>query len=206
MKFGCMLVPLKVVLGGKRSSDMVDLKKILSLVVITGAAAALIVWTVISFSFRSPIAAFLVNWLVMSWIVLMGQVVDFPPFSPVYYEIKPFEQSGHLYERLGIRLFKKIVRRGPLTIFSPTLRFSTEKTAEALEHLTHEMRKAETSHAVIFLVILLPIGYAFIRGWFDAAAWLLLFNILLNGYPVMLQRYNRIKMRELKPIEQENRR
>lgn len=198
MKFGCMLAPLKVVLGGKRFSDMVDLKKILLIVVITGTAAAMIAWTVISFSFRSPMFAFLVNWLVMSWIALMGQVVDFPPFSPVYYEIKLFEQSGRLYERFGIRLFKKVVRRGPLTIFSPTLRFSTEKTAVALEHLAHEMRKAETSHAAIFLVILLPIGYALIRGWFDAAAWLLLFNILFNGYPVMLQRYNRMKLEELK--------
>ena len=176
---------------------MVDLKKILSLVVITGAAAALIVWTVVSFSFRNPMFAFLVNWLVMSWIALMGQHVTFPHFTSKYYEIKPCEQSGRLYERLGVRLFKKIVRRGPLTVFSPTLRFPTEKTAATLEHLAHEMRKAETSHAAIFLVILLPIGYALIRGWLDAAIWLLFFNILFNGYPVMLQRYNRIKLEEL---------
>jgi hypothetical protein len=29
--------------------------------------------------------------------------------------------------------------------------------------------------------------------WFDAAAWLMLFNIFFNGYPVMLQRYNRLR-------------
>ncbi len=176
---------------------MVDLKKILSLVVITGAAAALIVWTVISFSFRSPMFAFLANWLVMSWIALMGQLVTFPHFTSKYYEIKPFEQSGRLYERLGVRLFKKIVRRGPLTVFSPILRFPTEKTAAALEHLAHEMRKAEMSHTVIFLVILLPAGYVILRGLFDAAIWILFFNVLFNGYPVMLQRYNRIKLEEL---------
>ena len=29
------------------------------------------------------------------------------------------------------------------------------------------------------------------RGWWGAARWTLLFDVLLNGYPVMLQRYNR---------------
>jgi len=40
-------------------------------------------------------------------------------------------------------------------------------------------------------------SYALLRGWFDAAAWLLAFDVLINGYPIMLQRYNRIKLQEL---------
>ncbi len=32
---------------------------------------------------------------------------------------------------------------------------------------------------------------AAVRGWWAAAGWTLLFNILFNGYPAMLQRYNR---------------
>ena len=30
--------------------------------------------------------------------------------------------------------------------------------------------------------------------WLDAAAWLMLFNVPLNAYPVMLQRYNRLRL------------
>jgi hypothetical protein len=176
---------------------MTIFKKFLPLVVITGIALGLMVWTLISFEFRSPIFAFLINWLVMSWIAMMGQFVTFPTFPSTYYEIKPFEQSGQVYERLGVSLFKKIVRRGPFTVFSPTLRFPAEKTASALRNLEDEMRKAETSHTVIFCMILLLSIYPLIKGWFDAIAWLLLFNILFNGYPVMLQRYNRIKIQEL---------
>ena len=174
-----------------------SIKKLLSLIIITGIALALIVWIFVSFEFRSPAFAFLMNWLVMSWIAMMGQFITFPLLPTTYYEIKPFEQSGRIYEQLGVALFKKIVRRGPLTMFSPTLRFPAEKTASTLRLLENEMCKAETSHLVIFSLILFLVGYALFMGWLDAAAWLLLFNIFLNGYPVILQRYNRLKMEEL---------
>jgi len=153
-------------------------------------------WLLDSFGFRSLIFAFLINWLVMSWVAVIGPIVHLS-FAPGYYTIKPFEQTGQVYERLGIRPFKRLVRRGPLSLFSPTLRFPKDKTVPALRGLETEMRKAETGHVLIFVVMLLFVGYALLQGWLDAVAWLLLFNILINGYPIMLQRYNRIKLQEL---------
>jgi hypothetical protein len=175
---------------------METLKKLLVFTVATVAAIALVLWTWGSFGFRSPVSAFLVNWLTMSWIAVIGQVVHLS-FAPGYYHVKPFERTGQVYERLGIRLFKKLVRRGPLSIFSSTLRFPKEKTTPALQSLESEMRKAETGHALIFVLVLLFVGYALLKGWLDAVVWTLLFNILVNGYPIMLQRYNRIKLQEL---------
>ena len=175
---------------------METLKKLLLFTVVTVTAIALILWTWGSFGFRSPVSAFLVNWLAISWMAVIGQVVHLS-FAPGYYHVKPFERTGQVYERLGIRLFKKLVRRRPLSIFSPTLRFPKEKTISALQSLLNEMRKTETGHALIFVLVLLFAGYVLIKGWLDAVAWLLLFNILINGYPIMLQRYNRIKLQEL---------
>ncbi len=175
---------------------METLKKLLLFTAATVAAIALVLWTWDSFGFRSPVFAFLVNWLMMSWIAVLGQVVHIS-FASGYYRERPFERTGQVYERLGIRLFKKLVRRGPLAIFSPTLRFPKEKTVWALQSLSAEMQKAETGHAVIFVLVLLFVGYALLKGWLDAVAWMLLFNILVNGYPIMLQRYNRIKLQEL---------
>ena len=175
---------------------METLKKLLLSTAATVAAISLILWTWGSFGFRSPVSAFLINWLTMSWMAVMGQVVQFS-FAPRYYHAKPFERTGQVYERLGIRLFKKLVRRGPLSIFSPTLRFPKEKTVSALRGLLNEMRKAETGHTLIFVLVLLYVGYVLLKGWLDAVVWVLLFNILINGYPIMLQRYNRIKLQEL---------
>ena len=171
-------------------------KKLVLFTAATIAVVFLIVWSLDAFGFRSPISAFLVNWLAMSWAAIAGQAVHFS-FPLRYYDIKAFERTGQVYERLGIRLFKRLVRRGPLSIFSPTLRFRKEKTISALRHLDDEMRKAETGHLFIFMLVLLFSSYALLRGWFDAVGWLLAFNVMINGYPIMLQRYNRIKLQEL---------
>jgi hypothetical protein len=155
-----------------------------------------IVSDVDAFGFRSPLFAFLANWLAISWVALNGQLVQFS-FAPRYYTTQPFEHTGQVYERLGIRLFKGLVRRGPLAMFSPTLQFPKDKTVPALRTLENEMRKAETGHVLIFVLMLVFVGYALLQGWLDTVAWLLLFNILINGYPIMLQRYNRIKLQHL---------
>lgn len=88
------------------------LKRLVVFVVVTAAAVYLIVWSLDAFGFRNPVSALLVNWLGMSWVALVGQTAHFV-FPPRYYEVKSFEGTGQLYECLGIRLFKSLVRRGP---------------------------------------------------------------------------------------------
>jgi hypothetical protein len=43
---------------------------------------------------------------------------------------------------------------------------------------------------------------AAVRGWWIAAGLTLLFDVLMNGYPVMLQRYNRALLYARFPIMQ----
>ncbi|MFN8444988.1 MAG: hypothetical protein U0175_29650 [Caldilineaceae bacterium] len=164
--------------------------------IITIIAIALLYWVLQALAWRSPLFAFLVNWLVMAWVATSSEVIHVA-FAPSYYAIKPFEESGQLYERLGVRVFKRLMRRGPLAIFSLNLRLPPEKSIPALRALESNMRNAETLHVLIFLILFLFIGYALVQGWLDAVGWLLLFNCLLNVYPVMLQRYNRIRLQEL---------
>jgi hypothetical protein len=171
-------------------------KKLVVFALATLAAVALILWSLDAFGFRSPVLALLLNWLAMSWVAIAGQAVHFS-LPQGYYAINTFERTGQLYERLGVRRFKRLVRRGPLAMFSPTLRFPKDRTIAALRHLDDEMRAAETGHVCIFMLMLLFISAALLRGWFDAVGWMLAFNIIINGYPVMLQRYNRIKLQEL---------
>ena len=44
---------------------------------------------------------------------------------------------------------------------------------------------------------LVVVGHAVLRGWWAPAAWTLLFDVVLNGYPVLLQRYNRALLARL---------
>ncbi len=169
------------------------IKQVLMVVLATVIAILCAVYLVDSFGFQGPFSALLINWIAMSWVAIVGQFINFS-FGPDYYRPKPFEQKGQVYERLGVRLFKKLVRRGPLSIFSPTLRMPKDKTTTALRNLENEMRKAETGHVVILVIMLLLTVYPLLQGWLDTVFWMVLFNALINGYPIMLQRYNRIKL------------
>ncbi len=112
-----------------------------------------------------------------------------------YHRIRPFEQEGRLYEKVGIRFFQKLVGRGPWTILNPTLRFSRRRAQ--LAALEREMYKAEAGHLVVFLAVTMTAVFAAVRGWLDSAGWLMLFNVPLNFYPVMLQRRNRAHIQRI---------
>ncbi len=170
-----------------------DIKQVFAFVVATVIAVFCAVYTVDSFGFQGPFSALVINWIAMSWVAIVGQFITFS-FGSDFYRPKPFEQNGQVYERLGISLFKKIVRRGPLSIFSPTIRMPKERTISALRSLDNEMRKAEAGHVVILVLMLLLTLYPLLQGWLDTVFWMVLFNVLINGYPIMLQRYNRIKL------------
>jgi hypothetical protein len=145
---------------------------------------------------RSAGFAFLLVWLIMCWVSLVLRA--FPLRLPaVYYNLMPGERDGRRYEKAGVLVAKRVLRRGPMQVFNPKLRLPTVRDAKSLARLDAAMRSAETNHVVMFLVVVLVIARAIVRGWWDAAAWTLLFNILINGYPVMLQRYNRGRLTSL---------
>jgi glycosyl-4,4'-diaponeurosporenoate acyltransferase len=145
---------------------------------------------------RSATFAFLLVWLSMCWVTLLSWA--FPLRLPAaYYALRPGERDGRRYERIGVLVAKRVLRRGPMQVFNPTLRLPTVRDAQSLAKLDAAMRSAETNHVMMFLVVVLVIAHAIARGWWDAAAWTLLFNILINGYPVMLQRYNRGRLASL---------
>jgi hypothetical protein len=59
------------------------------------------------------------------------------------------------------------------------------------------MCTADVAHALAFLAAGACAGAALALGWLDAAVWILLFNFLFNGYPVILQRYNRLRLQRV---------
>jgi Glycosyl-4,4'-diaponeurosporenoate acyltransferase len=156
----------------------------------TGIAVALLVWSLRSFGPRTIVFAFLVVWLPMAWLGLVSRVVV--PRLPVrYHTLRSFERDGHVYEVLGVGLVKRLLRRGPMAVFNPDLHLPTERSPNNIARLDQRMRDAEASHCILLILTLGVVANAIVRRWWGAAGWTLLFDILMNGYPVMLQRYNR---------------
>jgi hypothetical protein len=165
---------------------------------LTLGLGALLSWLGGALGPRSAGFAFLLVWLIMCWVTLVLR--PFPVRLPAaYYRLRPGERDGRRYELLGVRVAKRLLRRGPMRIFNPKLRLPESRDAESLARLDAAMRHAETNHVIMFLVVVLVIVHAVARGWWDAAAWTLLFNIVINAYPVMLQRYNRARLVLLQP-------
>lgn len=166
------------------------MRKAVQVIGVSLVVPALLVWSWRAFGPRSVAFAFCVVWLPMAWLGTLSRVVT-PRLPARVYTLRPWEADGHLYERLGVRLWKTALRRGPLAAFNPNLHLPAEHTAANLADLEQHMLTAEASHALLLVAMLPVVVHAAFRGWWAAAAWTLLFDVLVNGYPVMLQRYNR---------------
>jgi hypothetical protein len=137
--------------------------------------------------------AFVVVWWPMVWVGTTSRLVQLR-LPEGYHALRRFERGGEVYGRLGVRVAKSALRRGLLARFNPDLHLPSERTPEQLEHLAQRMRDAEASHTVLFVATLPVVAHAAARGWWVAAVLTLVFDVVMNGYPVMLQRYNRARL------------
>jgi hypothetical protein len=158
-------------------------------------AAGVLVLASRSFGASSFGFAFFVVWVPMTWLGTISRLVT-PRLPPAYHRLRPFESDGRIYELVGVRLFKMLLRRGPLAVFNPDLHLPADRGPERLAHLDRRMRDAEASHTILLVVTLGVVAQAAARGWWTAAAWTSVFDVVMNGYPVMLQRYNRALLRQ----------
>jgi hypothetical protein len=157
----------------------------------TVVAAAVLLLGVRLLGATSAAFAFLVVWVPMTWLGTVSRIFQ-PRLPPRYHELRDFERDPWLYELFGVRLVKRVLRRGPLAVFNPGLHLPTERSPERLAVLEQRMKDAEASHFVLLVAMLGVVINAAVRGWWIAAGLTLLFDMLMNGYPVMLQRYNRV--------------
>jgi hypothetical protein len=162
---------------------------------VTAGMAALMAWSLRVFGARSAWFALAVVWLPLGWFALLGRILALR--RPVLrlparvHALRAVERDGRVYELAGVRVAKWLLRRGPLAVGAPDLHLPAEPTPANLAVLDQRMQQAEAIHEILLVVTLAVAVNAAGRGWWDAAGWTLLFNIIFNGYPAMLQRYNR---------------
>jgi 4-hydroxybenzoate polyprenyltransferase len=160
--------------------------------------AALMAWLLRVFGAQSAWFALAVVWLPLGWFALLGRILALR--RPVLrlparvHALRAVEHDGRVYELLGVRVAKRLLRRGPLAVGAPDLHLPAEPTPANLAVLDQRMQQAEAIHEILLVVTLAVAAGAAVRGWWAAAGWLLLFNVFFNVYPAMLQRYNRARL------------
>jgi hypothetical protein len=113
--------------------------------------------------------------------------------TSTYYSVKKWEDQGKIYKWFGVNVFRKILVwvgwEKIIKAVSPV-----NKSPEALKQLEYGTRQSEFGHLLIFFIVLLV--NVFVAIYYGATKSLSLFalNIILNFYPIILQRYNRPRL------------
>lgn len=104
-------------------------------------------------------------------------------FSDAYFQPKPWE-SEQLYRAFGVRGFQKILKVAPIY----------RKRDRSIDEIYEDGKFAEGWHATNTLLLGLVSVIAAYDGALYSALALTVLNVALNIYPVMSQRYNRIRL------------
>ena len=156
---------------------------------LTVAFAVAVVWGARVWG-RSIAFAFGVNWLLIIWAIMFASNVVPLRMPARYYATRRFEKAGRVYDLLGVRWYRRALRRVLWSVNPALLR----SQPAARETMIENTKDAETGHLFILLVITGITVWALASGWWDAAGWLLLFNLLHNGYPVLSMRQLRARL------------
>ena len=141
--------------------------------------------------FHVAVASFMVMFTVMASLHWLSQLVSYS-LPDGWFRQRPFE-TLQFYARMGVKYFRKALLRSPFAKLNEVIHL-TKSGKEALRELETHMRNSETNHVIAFVVTLIA---TFIYGYYNDPRfffWLSVFNVLGNFYPVLLQRYNRIRV------------
>jgi hypothetical protein len=167
----------------------IAMRKILVLTLIVIIAIGSVYALVIYVRMDGLAFAWALNFLLMLYALAFTETLK-SRLSSSYYTTKGWERRGKIYERLGINFFRKLL----VWIGWEKLNRKTtpiEKNARALMNLHYQTKKAELGHVIILFIVLgFNVFVAFKFGLLKSL-WLLVLNVLLNLYPIFLQRYNR---------------
>ncbi len=140
----------------------------------------------------SFVFAWILNFILMTAVLFYTQTFK-PALTSGYYKAKPWERQGAVYKWFGVNLFRKMLVWVGWEKLNKAAN-PVQKKTDALRHLEYSTRQSEFGHVIIFLIVL-PINiFVAIYYGISKSFWLLALNIVLNVYPILVQRYNRPRL------------
>ena len=134
--------------------------------------------------------AITVNFTFLAVATALMSALELPLIPTPYFFSWPVERDGRIYRWTGIRFFVTFLRRIGWERFWRKA-IPVNHDVESLSAYVNSTRGAEAVHLVAgVLTSLLALSIA-MRHSIAGTCWLWAVNILVNAYPVMLQRYNR---------------
>ncbi len=117
----------------------------------------------------------------------------------MYFRPKEFEKDGKIYEKLGVKTYKKFlptfgdyVNRFNRKVLKINAKF-VEKSMGSLRGYEFLTRVYETAHISGFVFFNYAAIHHFSEGDTKQGVIDIAMNVLINVYPMMVQRYNRVR-------------
>lgn len=137
--------------------------------------------------------AWILNFVLMAWYTFMDSLFNWK-YESSYFDSQAFEKGGTVYKFFGVHFFRKLlVWTGWEKISRKDMKISSKRNS--LELAENKSRSSEAGHTIIFLIV----GFVtiLVAENLQEALWLIILNLLLNVYPIMVQRYNRPRYRRI---------
>lgn len=165
------------------------MRKILTLIFIVVITITLTYALIHYVEMRGFAFAWALNFMLMGCVLTFTETLK-SQLTSHYYNEKPWEQGGKIYQAFGINFFRKLL----VGIGWERLNKKSnpvKKSPKALEYLHYRTKQSELGHIIILIIVFgFNVFVAFKFGILKSL-WLLVLNILFNLYPILLQRYNR---------------
>jgi hypothetical protein len=142
----------------------------------------------------SFVFAWILNFLLMIGVLFITQTLK-PGLGSAWYQLKEWEAGGKIYKWLGVNGFRKVL------VWVGWEKLNKEsnpvkKSPDALKHLEYSTRQSEFGHLLILIIVFIFMLVVAINYGIGDSLWLLILNIILNAYPIAVQRYNRPRLQK----------
>jgi len=137
--------------------------------------------------------AWILNFMLMMCVLLFTETLK-SNLASDYFNGKQWESKGKIYEKIGINLYRKLLVLVGWEKLNKKAN-PVKSSLEALTHLEYRTKQSELGHVIIFFIVLGFTIYVAAKFSFTESLWLLFLNVIINVYPIFLQRYNRPRLK-----------
>jgi hypothetical protein len=144
---------------------------------------------------HSLVFAWVLNFMLMFGVSYIAETFK-PRLVSTYYNSKKWEAEGEIYKWFGVDVFRKIL----VWVGWEKLNKASNpvsKNLYTLKHLEYRTRQSEIGHLIIFFIVLIFNLVVVFKYGIIQSLWLFFLNIVLNFYPILVQRYNRPRLQNI---------
>lgn len=113
-----------------------------------------------------------------------------------YFQVRNPKSLKNLYDKLGVEGFRKLLIK---------FIWGTEKnrkkyfdgTRTGFDNFIYQSKQSEVGHVLPFVILSVISIWLFSKAWFLMGIMVLIINIIGNLYPVILQRFHRIRIEKV---------